>query len=274
MRFSLGEFFGLSVRRKRVSTDFGRVDPIHAWYKSRGRYFRLTVDLDKCLTFRGSFRCSMSSPDPLAATLMAIDRGECRGYEASPFQRFHDTWQPATIAESLGIDSARLQPNSRLLRECGDPQRLLRSNFKKFNQSKQPVFGALFYGPASLDFGEATVQRALHVREKIRRDGFVVSKSSLTGRILVDDNNDWRIFIVSGKHTAAALVSLGHTEASIVLGHKWPPIKYRSDASRWPEVVAGDMPVDDARDHFDRMFAFRQPAGCVWRANDGTASSM
>ena len=256
-------------RQVRPVRDLGRTDPVAAWEELGRRPFRATVELARCATLKlNAFRCDPDTPDPLAATLMAIDRGRCAGYRGSPLEAFFASWQPETLAEWFGLDPGSFPPDSPLLQPPPKrDDRLHKGTFLAHRMNGERPAGCLFYGPVNPDFGEITVRRALAIRSRIRDDGFRPDLTSLRGNLHIGKDGDWQVLLASGKHTAAALVSLGVKEAPLLLGSNQKSVIHRRHARNLPSVL-GLLTQREAEQVFDRVFAFEQPPACSWRPWD------
>jgi hypothetical protein len=242
------------------------------------------IPLDHCRTLGPlAFPCGPESRDPMAATLVAYRLGSCTGYEGSPLERFFELWQPATLAEVVGIDpavaSGRLlapatgdtpplpwKPTSHGAHAAGRLDRTdLRRVAQQIGVSPETLRGSIFYGPVSSDLGRVTFQRLVELHDSIRRRGFRPGRGGrphLDGQLLVRDG-DFRVVIVSGKHRMAALSALGYERAPVLLGHKRPPVVLREEAASWPHVVSGTYELEQALDVFDRIFDGVQPMELV-----------
>jgi hypothetical protein len=241
----------------------------------------VTVPLRRCRTLGAlAFPCGRADVNPMAATLRAYAAEDGRSYEGSPLQRYFERWQPATLAEAVGLDpssaSARLQAPT-----TGDvpplpwspeaPSRAHERHQREgFQQAAaragvvgQELVGSLYYGPVSYAFGATTLERLVGVFESIRREGYVpggADRPHLRGLLLLGDE-DYRVLITSGKHRVAALSALQVDLVPVEFGATPPVVVDRDDVDRWPAVVSGIYTREEALDVFDRVFLAEQPPG-------------
>jgi hypothetical protein len=268
------------VALRRTVRRLARAAGLRAMPSPPPRYV-LTVPLRRCRTLGAlAFPCGRAEVNPMAATLRAYAAGEERSYEGSPLQRYFERWQPATVAEAVGLDpaaaSAQLQAPT-----TGDvpplpwspeaPSRAHERHQREgFQQAAaragvigQDLVGSLYYGPVSDAFGAATFERLVGIFESIRREGYVPGGSDrphLRGLLFLRDG-DYRVLITSGKHRIAALSALEVDLVPVEFGATPPIVVDRDDVERWPAVVTGVYTREEALDVFDRVFVAEQPTG-------------
>jgi hypothetical protein len=241
----------------------------------------VTVPLRRCRTLGAlAFPCGRADVNPMAATLRAYAAGDGRSYEGSPLQRYFGSWQPATLAEAVGLDPAAASAQLRAP-TTGDvpplpwspeaPSRAHeRHQREEFQQAAaragvvgQELVGSLYYGPVSDAFGAATLERLVGVFESIRHEGYVPGGSDrphLRGLLFLRDE-DYRVLITSGKHRVAALSALEVDLVPVEFGATPPVVVDRDDVDRWPAVVTEVYTREEALNVFDRVFAAEQPPG-------------
>lgn len=265
----------------RRSTD----DPVEMCYRVGRKRFIVDVALERCRAFGATAqRCTAAANNPFVDTLVLYGQGKCRSFADSPLHHYYETWQPASLAEAMGItaDPANEALNAPLhvpalpwSRSRTGLEREKRLALQEFRAAQRragieggEVDGILSYGPVTPAFGAVTFVRLATVYDSIRVHGYrpeQAGASHIMAQLLMRDG-DYRVFIRSGKHRIAALGALGYTAVTVQLARRYfPALIHREDAGSWPLVRSGLYTRDQAVALFDRIFEGRQPAGCVYR---------
>lgn len=245
-------------------------DPIEALYLSAGRPFLVNIPVNRCRTFG----LALDRDNPLVRTLREYGEGRCTKAQDSCLAEYYRSWQPATVAEALGLSAETL---SSLLRQPPDnglllpwspgaslndrSTRLARMEVQELSRELELepalIDGILYYGPVSDAFLELTFQRLVRIYEAIRQQGYLeLGSNRVRGRLHLS-REEWRVHMISGKHRIAALAALGHDLVPLQIG-PGVPVR-RNECRAWPNVANRTFSESEALDVFDRYFDGRYP---------------
>lgn len=246
-------------------------DPFAAHYLAEGKPFVIDVPLTRC---RGlgvlGFPYVGGPPHPFVLSAQAVLRGSAVDPADSPLAIYYGRFQPASVAEVLGLElgchaaTRGLPPACAVLPWSGwmpSPSVAARRGRQGIAEARQHGIrlaagdGWLEWGPVSpakcaLEFERL---RAITLRMQavgfLRHDG---PHGDIDARLLVRDG-DWAILIGGGQHRAAALAALGHEHLTVRIGQgsSQAAIVRREDVHYWPNVVRGIFTVDEALELFD-----------------------
>src|SRR5215216_1813021 len=86
-------------------------DPVEMFYRVGGRRFIVDVPLESCRAFNvTALVCTTGAGNPFIDTLVAYGQGTCRSFADSPLRRFYESWQPASLAEAIGVNAEAASP--------------------------------------------------------------------------------------------------------------------------------------------------------------------
>ena len=244
--------------------------PVEALYLSAGRPFLLNVPMTRCRTFG----LALDRDNPLVRTLQDYGEGRRTKAQDSFLSEYYRFWQPATIADALGLPretasgplhqsprNGLLLPWSSGASLADRTSRLARLEVQELSRElklePELIDGILYYGPVSDAFLMMTFQRLVRIYESIRQNGYRESDSDrMRGRLHLS-GEEWRAHMISGKHRIAALVALGHEFVPLQIG-PGVPVR-RSEHRAWPNVTNRTFSPSEALNVFDRYFEGRFP---------------
>ena len=263
-RFALVDFRGLMD------------DPIKALKRSAGRPVLINFPLKSCRSMLPvAFPCTTTSGHPLIETVLGILNGTVTSYMGSPLQKYYQFFQPANLAELMGLEpmdndsASRLSPYAFIFPWGGIPSaRLMRKKLVVLSKENRAHYakiagkhGWVTCGPISVEKGMLEYSRQVKTLQSIQQHGYQRNDGKdgdVCGTVLVNDN-DCVLGISPGQHRIAALVALGYEAAPIRIGHTRIPIINRDEVDSWPSVKGGFFSAKQALEIFDRVYDGRQP---------------
>jgi len=115
--------------------------------------------------------------------------------------------------------------------------------------------GVSFYGPVSKEKIELEMSRLISVVKSIKKKGYIPSVSGHIEGFFLKNNNEYRFFILGGKHRAAALIFLKNERIPVRIRSTVPKVVDINDASNWPLVKSKVMSEALAKKVFNRYFS-------------------
>ncbi|MBE0494587.1 MAG: hypothetical protein IBX48_09635 [Thiomicrospira sp.] len=113
--------------------------------------------------------------------------------------------------------------------------------------------GLSYYGPISEQKALLEYKRLTKVVKSISKQGYQMHKGTIEG-FFMRSGNDFRFFVLGGKHRVAAMVHLGYQTVPVRMRPSYPRVIDRSDAYNWPLVRSGEISVLLAQHIFDAYF--------------------
>lgn len=245
------------------------LSPMELIYRTHNRHILLRVPVDK-IRFLGihGYKVIQKGTAPFISTLEEYKDTKAKNYKDSPLCEFYSKFQPKTISEYLCLESASnslmnsLPPSGAFLPwQNVDPteqvnQRALQ--VESDNQEHKTNIGSSggdpFYGPVTTEKASLEYDRLTKVFDSIQKHGFKIDtkgKNNINA-IVLENNNDYRYFIISGQHRIAALSALGYEEVALQI-YKGLIVR-RSEVDFWPGVTKGYFSSLEALAVFDRIF--------------------
>ncbi len=251
-------------------------DPVEAIVRSAGNPVLIELPATSCRSMSSAaFICSKTSGHPLIDTALGILNGRIANYAGSPLQKYHESFQPANLADFMGIVPADQHPVALLSPYAfvypweGIPNtQMQRQNYQWMvteNKKHRPEFSVMkeWYaiGPVSMEKGNLEFERLSKVLYSVKEKGFRRVDGldgDICGVILVKDGK-FVALISPGQHRIAVLVALGCDHVPVRIGNRAVPIVHRETVKSWPAVTGGFFNELQALNVFDRVFEGRQP---------------
>ena len=251
-------------------------DPLEALRRSAGRPVLIDVPLSLCRSLLPvSFPCTRDSGHPLIETALGILEGTVTSNAGSPLQQYFQRFQPANLAELMGLTdkhsclATRLSPYAFVFPWIGTPggktmrRRLgrIHSENKAHHAKMAGKHGWVTCGPVSPEKANLEYSRLASLLAAIQRNGYQRTDDrdgDICGIVLVGDDG-YVIGISPGQHRVACLVALGYEMAPVRIGHTRTHIVRRNEVKSWPAARDGFYSPEQALEVFDRVYAGRQP---------------
>ena len=216
--------------------------------------------------------------NPFVCAIVDSRSSGTSGYEGSSIDQYYTRWQPASVAELLGLSvdsSPELRQPAAAVglpwmaeTENVDPanrlavvDRWAREESLRHGRQLDSSHGHKLFGPASGELGRLEYQRYCDLAASIAVNGYEESLSEPIGvQLLIDDCNWVGLSTGPGLHRLAALAALGVDPVPVAID-KRPALVHRSDVDAWPGVRSGLYHPREALRLFDRIMAGEPPAG-------------
>lgn len=222
------------------------------------------------------FSCGGGEANPFIATIkQCLDNPNLK-YSESALRSYHDSFQPSTIAEVLGLENSGslhpilLQPPLLAFPPWSQPPlRRYKAHLKARQQNVTTDnrshganisfrLGVSGFGPVGREKGEFEVQRLKKVTDSIAASGYNVLKGMRGIRVItLQSNGEYRFICAHGQHRTAALTALGYETTPAI---PYPNIINRDDVLQWPGVTSSVFTPTQALRVFDMMFDGQPPA--------------
>jgi hypothetical protein len=241
--------------------------------KDKKNVFHVEIDrkseISKVLYLRGSgnFTLRITLPVDMLVTVAAFSFNSGFNPFLAPLRGgpdklrwFYETFQPEKICDTYGLAARGRRGEDLPPWEIPWYYRPVRTA-PPGERGLGAEHGLSFYGPASDRKVALECRRLRGTRDSIERYGFDPDRySDITGYFL-RSGEDYRFYVIGGKHRTAAMVDLGYETIPVVMKPHWPRLIDRDRAHEWPLVQSGAMDEGLARDIFDRYF---NPGGFDW----------
>ena len=217
--------------------------------------------------------------NPFVRTVVDHLSGRQTDYEGSELQQHYDSWQPCSVAETLGLlesqspagsqtptatvlpwmaEAGLLAPDLRLERV----ERWNREETRSGDHEMGHADGHKHFGPVSDAFGRFEYDRYTQLADTIVAAGFRPRDDDgyVGTQLLVTDDRMVGVITGPGLHRTIVAAALG-VDPLVVAVSRQPPLVHRSDVARWPGVRSGLFVADEALEIFDRLVAGDPPPG-------------
>jgi hypothetical protein len=242
----------------------------------------INARLDHCRWTGGTgFPYGPASPHPYVQALLQYQSAGIVSPRESRLWRYYELYRPATLADFQGIqprEEASLLdriPPLNIYPWSGVPGETLKriaegSLSWPYSDWLNPSYVLVrSVGPQLPEFVEKRLAHLTKVYDAIVTEGFRTRpdprkpyfEQFIVGDVMVRDG-ETRMMLANGQHRAAALSSLGHVTAPILVGvrhHRGPYVIRRDEVKDWPLVREGLYRAEQALTVFDRIFDARGP---------------
>ncbi len=238
------------------------------------RHKRLGIRIDDVVT------------NPFTRTVAEYLSGECTTYTESTLWRYCQAWQPASLAEFVGLEVA--DDGSDLARplaaivlpwEHGGDRAELSARRKtherkwtlKFGPSPSGSHGySSSCGPTSDSYGEhrfgwhcevaASIAELASARGIAGDTWWVPDQGGYVEVQILAAGDSWAGLVSDDKHRTTALGAVGAKDLLVSIPSHYPVVR-REEVASWPAVRSGLYTAEQALEVFDRFLAGAPPNG-------------
>lgn len=229
------------------------------------------------------FPCSKDAGNPFVETILQYLENPELDYAESALKLYHDGFQPATIAEALGVeDDGNLhfllhRPPILTFSPWARPpiddwkHHLRRRQYnidienRSCGHNLSHEAGHYGFGPVGEAKGKLEIDRLAAIVSSITKNGYQLQRGSEAVQVIVlRAGEEYRFICSNGHHRMAALAALGYETLPVSLV---PKVIDRSDMATWPGVRKSVFTPEQALHVFDMFFHGHPPEPALrwWR---------
>lgn len=233
----------LSARKKIKEVHIDRLEDISEWmYWSSTRESLRFILPTGILRMHGAFAYSGGAHPFLEAMTAGSDA----------LSAFYDAHQPGDIAAAHWLDDPAPGVGPSELPWIGRDPEYAYSGEKGLGCKH----GISMYGPCTAKKAALEVSRLADLRKAIASGGYDPDRYGDIQGIFLRNGDDYRFFVHGGKHRAAVLAALGHSQIPVAFKREWPRVIDIADIVSWPLVRQGRLSAGMARSIFESYFLF------------------
>lgn len=174
-------------------------------------------------------------------------------YGKHALSKFYDGFSPKNIIEMYHLDSRGLLGED--LPPWELPWLFRKRQHPPGEGGLGPEHGVSFFGPCTSEKVDLELRRLVTTVQSISKNGYQPTEHGHIEGYFLQRDNEYRFFILGGKHRAASLCNLGHTNIPVRMRTNCPRLISRKDSAAWPLVQNGEMDQKLAEAIFDSYFA-------------------
>jgi hypothetical protein len=227
------------------------------------RHKRLGIRIDDVVT------------NPFTRTVAEYLSGECTTYTESTLWRYYQAWQPASLAEFVGLEVADDRSHLALplaaivlpWKHGGDGAKL---SVWRETHERRWTLNSSSCGPTSDSYGEhrfgwhcevaASIAELASARGIAGDTWWVPDQGGYVEVQILAAGDSWAGLVSDDKHRTTALGAVGAKDLLVSLPSHYPVVR-REDVASWPAVCSGLYTAEQALEVFDRFLAGTPPNG-------------
>lgn len=117
-----------------------------------------------------------------------------------------------------------------------------------------PEHGVSFFGPCTPEKVRLELDRLTNTISSIRANGYRPDRHGHIEGYFLKRADEYRFFILGGKHRAASLYHLGYSEIPVRMRVNCPRVIDLAEAEQWPLVRSGEVSLELAKAIFHQYF--------------------